>query len=145
MQFNTQKSFLSIQVSHRVVEIIARNSLKILELLERNSVKKECKKQENRETEKIIPFPHFRPKFHRELPRRFSKTRTAKQHQTVPTQVSRFDKFSGISIKKTFSSTFDLQRIHFPANFAPTCPKPQKLPALLISSSCFTKTGKPEH
>jgi hypothetical protein len=45
-------------VSHRVVEIIARNSLKTPELL-----------KENRETEKIIPFPHFRHKFHRELPR----------------------------------------------------------------------------
>jgi hypothetical protein len=118
-------------VSHRVVEIIARNSLKIPKLL-----------KENRETEKIIPFPHFRPKNHRELPRRASKTRKPKKHQTVPTQVSRFNKFPGISVEKLSARLFDLQRIHFPANFTPTCPKPKKLPALLISSSCFTKIGE---
>jgi hypothetical protein len=81
VQFNTQKKFLSIQVSHRVVEIIARYSLKILELFERNSVKKECKKQENRETEKIIPFPHFRPKNHHESPQRQELQRNIKQFQ----------------------------------------------------------------
>ncbi len=44
VQFNTQKKFLSIQVSHRVVEIIARNSLKILELFEKKFGKKRKQK-----------------------------------------------------------------------------------------------------
>jgi hypothetical protein len=56
--------------------------------------------------------------------------------------VSRFNKFRGISIEKLSAPLFGLQRIHFPANFAPTFPKLQILPALLISSSCFTKIGE---
>jgi hypothetical protein len=81
VQFNTQKKFLSIQVSHRVVEVITRNSLKILELFAKKFGKKSAEKQENRETEKIIPFPHFRPKNHHELPRRQELQRNIKQFQ----------------------------------------------------------------